>query len=79
MEGDYHMKRIATLTTAKRTYKDIQVFATPQEALAAGYHMLYHDKQAQVTIYGKPIDSEYPRVVIPAAVPDAVQENESLR
>ena len=69
------MKRIAALTTAKRTYKDILVFDTPQEALSAGYHMLYHDKQAKVTIYGKPIDPEFPKIVIPAAVLDAVQEN----
>ncbi|MBQ6480474.1 MAG: hypothetical protein IJI45_05100 [Anaerolineaceae bacterium] len=69
------MKRIAALTTAKRTYKDIPVVNTPQEALSAGYHMLYHDEQARVTIYGKPIDPDYPKIVLPAAVPDGVKEN----
>ncbi len=70
------MKRMKELTTAKRTYKDIQVFDTPQEALAAGFHMLYHDEQARVTIYGRPIDEAYPKVLIPAAVLDTVKENE---
>ena len=78
-EGDYYMKRIAALTTTKRTYKNILVFDTPQETLAAGYHMLYHDEQAKVSIYGKPIDPDYPKIVLPAAVPDGVKENKSLR
>lgn len=64
------MKRIAVLTTAKRTYKDILVFDTTEEALAAGYHMLYHDEQAKLTIFGKPIDESFPRVLTTAAVPD---------
>ena len=67
------MKQITALTTAKRTYKDILVFDTPQEALSAGYHLLYHDEQAKVTIYGKPIDPDYPKIVLPAAVPDGVK------
>ena len=70
------MKRIAALTTAIRTYKDILVFDTPQEALSAGYHMIYHDEQTKVSIYGKPIDPAYPKIVLPAAVPDSVKENE---
>ena len=69
------MKRMKELTTAKRTYKDIQVFDSPQEALAAGFHMLYHDGQAKVTIYGRPIDEDYPRVLTTAAVFDGVNEN----
>lgn len=69
------MKRIPTLTTAERTYKDIQVFDTPQEACAAGYHMLYRDEQAKVTIYGNPIDEAYPKVLTTAAVFDGVREN----
>lgn len=69
------MTIIKELATAKRTYKDIILFDTPQEALAAGYHMLYHDEQARVCIYGKRIDSEYPKLVIPAAVLDSVKEN----
>ena len=73
-EGEY-MKRMKELTTAKRTYKDILVFNSPQEALAAGYHMLYHDEQAKVTIYGKAIDEAYPKLLIPAAVLDTVSEN----
>ena len=73
------MKRIAALTTAKRTYKDILLFDTPQEALSAGYHILYHDEQAKVSIYGKPIDPDFPKIILPAAVPDGVKENESFR
>lgn len=69
------MRTIKTLATAKRTYKDIQVFDTPQEARAAGFHMLYYDEQAKVTIYGKPIDETYPRILNPAAVFDGVSEN----
>ncbi len=69
------MRTIKTLTTAKRTYKDIQVFDSLQEALAAGYHMLYRDEQAKVTIYGKGIDEAYPKLLIPAAVLDTVSEN----
>ena len=75
MKGDKQMKRLKELTTVKRTYKDIQVFDSPQEALAAGFHMLYRDEQARVTIYGKPIDKAYPKVLIPGAVPDGVKEN----
>lgn len=70
------MKRLKELATSRRIYKDILVFGTAQEALAAGYHMLYHDEQAKVTIYGKPIDPDYPRIVLPAAVPDSVKDNE---
>ena len=69
------MKRMETLTTTKRTYKDILVFASSQEALSADYHMLYHDEQAKVSIYGKAIDPDYPKIVLPAAVPDGVKEN----
>ena len=69
------MKRMKELTTDKRTYRDILVFDTPQEALVAGYHMLYHDELAHMTIYGKPIDEAFPRVLTPAAVPDDVKEN----
>lgn len=75
MKGDKQMKRLKELTTAKRTYKDIVMFDSPQEALAAGYHKLYHDEQAEVTIYGKPIDENYPRVLIPAAVPDGFKNH----
>jgi len=39
------------------------------------YHMLYCDEQAGVTIYGKPIDENYPKVCLPAAVLNSVQEN----
>ena len=69
------MKLLKTLATSRRTYKDIIVFDTPQEAIAAGYHMLYRDEQAGVTIYGKPIDENYPKVCLPAAVLDGVEEN----
>jgi len=69
------MKRIATLTTAKRTYKDILMFDTPQDAQAAGYHVLYHDEQVKALIYGKPIDPDYPKIMLPAAVSDSVKEN----
>ncbi len=75
MKGDKQMKRLKELTTAKRTYKDIVIFDSPQEALAAGYHMLYRDEQAKVTIYGKPIDEAYPKLLTPAAVMDTVKEN----
>ena len=64
------MKRLKELATSRRIYKDILVFDTAQEALAAGYHMLYHDEQAKVTIYGKPIDKAFPRVLTTAAVFD---------
>ena len=67
-------QRMKELTTAKRTYKDIQVFDSTHEALAAGFHMLYSDEQAGVTIYGRPIDEAYPKVLIPAAVLDSVKE-----
>lgn len=69
------MKLLKTLVTGRRTYKDIIVFDMPQEARAAGYHMLYRDEQAGVTIYGKPIDENYSRVCLPAAVLDGVKEN----
>ncbi len=69
------MKLLKTLATSRRTYKDIIVFDTPQEACAAGYHMLYRDEQAGVTIYGKAIDENYPKVCLPAAVLDSVEEN----
>ena len=69
------MRTIETLATAKRIYKDILVFDTPQEALAAGYHMICRDEQAKVSIYGKPIDPAFPRIVLPAAVPDSVKDN----
>ena len=73
-EGDF-LKRIETLATSRRTYKDIIVFDTPQEAIVAGYHMLYRDELAGITIYGKPIDKNYPKVCLPAAVLDSVEEN----
>ena len=71
------MKLMKELTTSERTYRDIIVFDTPQEACAAGYHMLHHDEQAKVTIYGKPIDPEYSRLLIPAAVLDSFKIQKS--
>ena len=69
------MRMMDTFTTSRRTYKDILVFDTAADAYAAGYHMLYHDEQAKATIYGKPIDAGYPKVLTPAVVFDPVEEN----
>lgn len=69
------MRMMDTFTTSRRTYKDILVFDTAAEASAAGYHMLYRDEQAKATIYGKPIDAGYPKVLTPAVVFDPVEEN----
>ena len=69
------MRILDTLTTSHKTYTKIPVFETAAEAGAAGYHVLSHDEQARVTIYGKPIDTDYPKVLMPAAVFDEDRED----
>lgn len=69
------MKLLKELRTSRRTYKDVIAFDNTQEAEQAGYHMLYHDELAGGTIYGKPIDENYPKVCAVTVVLDGVKEN----
>ena len=69
------MKLLKELRTSHRNYKDLIAFDNAQEAEQAGYHMLYHDELAGGTIYGKPIDKEYPKVCAVAVVFDEEGQN----
>lgn len=69
------MKLLKELRTSRRTYKDLIAFDNAQEAESAGYHILYHDELTGGTIYGKPIDENYPKVCAVAMVLDGVKEN----
>lgn len=65
------MKMLKRLETSRRTYEDIIAFDSPQEAENAGFHILYHDEAFGLTIYGKPLDSAFPKVCHVAVVFDA--------
>lgn len=69
------MKLLEELRTSRRTYKNLIAFDNAQEAENAGYHILYHDELSGGTIYGKPIDADYPKLCAVAVVLDGVKDN----
>lgn len=66
------MRTIKHLLTSKRTYSDVVVFDSMQEALEKGYHILYHDDLCKGTICGKPMDDNYPKLLTVGLVLDPV-------
>ena len=69
------MKLIETLKTSDRTYEDIIAFDDAKEAEDAGFHALYHDEICGGTIYGKPLNPDFPKVCRVAVVLDAGKTN----
>lgn len=65
------MKMLKSLKTSRRTYEDIIAFDSLQEAVDAGFHILYHDEVSGDTVYGKPLDPAFPKVCRVAVVLNA--------